>query len=130
MKTYTKIHSNNKAVQNHVKRIEARGGIATTIPIKGGTQVEYYFPDTKAKKSPIKKEKKKKYDILSPDGFSIRIGDVKPFSSPEEGDAYFVKWKNRYVAQGYYSSTQYGRIDLKDLKNYCESVEYDPNRLV
>ena len=71
--------------------------------------IEYSFPE------------KKKYDVISPDGFSIRIG-VPPFKSKEERDAYFEQWKKRYEAQGYYSSNS-GRISLSDLESACGWIE-------
>jgi hypothetical protein len=76
----------------------------------------------KKAKSPARK--KKKYDVLSPDGFSIRIG-VEPFSSMNKAVEYFNEWKDRYKMQGYYSSVPYGRIPLEDLEDYCQWVEID-----
>jgi hypothetical protein len=64
--------------------------------------------------------KKKKYDILSPDGFSIHHSDT--YSSPEKAWAAFDEWKKRYEMQGYYSSNR-GRIPLDELKNHCELVD-------
>jgi len=79
--------------------------------------------------APVLLGTKKKYDILSPDGFTIRIG-VEPFSSKKIAQDYFKKWKDRYQVQGYYSSVPYGRIPFNDLEDYCELVEWDPKRLV
>ncbi len=67
---------------------------------------------------------KKRYDVLSPDGFSIRIG-VEPFTSLKERNMYFTKWKARYKQQGYYSSAAFGRIPLEDLSDYCQWIEVD-----
>lgn len=66
----------------------------------------------------------RKYDILSPDGFSIRIG-VEPFTSIKKAREYFKMWKNRYKKQGYYSSVPYGRLPLEDLEDYCQWVEIE-----
>ncbi|HTD42332.1 MAG TPA: hypothetical protein VK671_16995, partial [Mucilaginibacter sp.] len=66
-------------------------------------------------------KKKQKFDILSPDGFSIRIG-VEPFTSMKKAREYFLEWKDRFKIQGYYSSVPYGRIPLEDLEDYCEWV--------
>lgn len=114
MKTYTKIHSNKNAAETHLKKIKNRGGKAIMKPVKGGFHIEYSFPEKK-------ENKKKLYDILSPDGFSIRIG-VEPFKTRSEGVKYFKQWKKRFEKQGYYSSNN-GRIDLEDLADYCEWAE-------
>ena len=119
MKTYTKTHSSKKVADIHLGKIKKRGGKATMKTVKGGFQIEYSFPEKKEEKP----SKKKRFDILSPDGFSIRIG-VEPFKTREEGVKYFEKWKKRYEKQGYYSSNT-GRIDLEDLSDYCEFVEVE-----
>lgn len=133
MKTYTKTHSSKKVAEIHLTKIKDRGGKAEMTSVKGGFKIDYSFPDTKTsvKKSPVKKgaakkvpQKKtsaKKYDVISPDGFSIRIG-VPPFKTPEERNKYFEQWKKRYEQQGYYSSNN-GRIPLHELKGRCEWIE-------
>jgi hypothetical protein len=63
---------------------------------------------------------KKKYDVLSPDGFSIDA--VKTYNSTDEAITAFGEWKKRFEAQGYYSSNN-GRISLEDLESYCTIVE-------
>jgi hypothetical protein len=76
-----------------------------------------------ALKAPVLLGTKRKYDILSPDGFSIRIG-IEPFRSKKEGQEYLKAWIDRYKIQGYYScSNPYGRIALEDLEDRCEWVE-------
>lgn len=117
MKTYTKTHSNKKAAETHLQKIKNRGGKATMKPVKGEFYIEYSFPEKNA-------SKKKKYDVISPDGFSIRIG-VPPFSSIKERDKYFKMWKERFANQGYYSSVPYGRIHLADLSDYCQWIEVE-----
>lgn len=62
-----------------------------------------------------------KFDIISPDGFSIHREDI--YYSIDEAKIAFNKWKDGYVKQGYYSSVKYGRIPLCDLEDYCELVE-------
>lgn len=132
MKTYTKTHSSKKVAEIHLDKIKKRGGKATMKPVKGGFLIEYSFSETKVseKKSAVKKiaQRKpantKKYDVISPDGFSIRIG-VPPFKSIKERDEYFKMWKNRFAQQGYYSSVPYGRIPLADLADYCEWIEVE-----
>lgn len=65
--------------------------------------------------------KRKTYNVISPDGFSIHPTDTYP--SMKAAVAAFKEWKKRYVAQGYYSSNNYGRIHLDDLIDFCEFVE-------
>ena len=64
--------------------------------------------------------KKVKYDILSPDGFSIDFSAT--YSSMKAAKKAFETWKKRFEAQGYYSSNS-GRIALEDLEEYCTLVE-------
>lgn len=116
MKTYSKTHSSKKVAEIHLDKIKKRGGKATMKPIKGGFLIEYSFPEKKT-------SKKKRYDIISPDGFSIRIG-VDPFKTKKEGIEYFEKWKKRYEQQGYYSSNN-GRIPLVDLAESCDWIEVE-----
>lgn len=116
MKTYTKTHSSKKVAEIHLAKIKKRGGKAIMKSAKGGFLIEYSFPEKKT-------GKKKRYDIISPDGFSIRIG-VDPFKTRAEGVKYFEKWQKRYEQQGYYSSNT-GRIDLRDLEDYCEFIEVE-----
>ena len=59
-----------------------------------------------------------KYDVLSPDGFSIHPTDF--YDSFDESVAAFEEWKKRYYHQGYYSSVNFGRIPLEDLEDYCQ----------
>ena len=58
------------------------------------------------------------YDILSPDGFTIRMPDNALFKTRDEGIEYFKKWMKRFEVQGYYSSNS-GRIPLIDLQEEC-----------
>lgn len=64
---------------------------------------------------------KNKYQILSPDGFTIER-DVIGYPSRKKGMEAFNQWKERYKQQGYYSSTNYGRIDLLDLEDFCQFI--------
>jgi len=64
---------------------------------------------------------KVKYDVLSPDGFSIHPTDT--YSSKKKALAAYREWKKRYEQQGYYSSANYGRIPLIDLDDYCQLVK-------
>lgn len=95
-----------------------------TVAKKSGIRLKEYnklHPGTKKElKENIKPVKAKKYDVISPDGFSIRIG-VPPFKSIEEREKYFEIWKKRFERQGYYSSNR-GPIPLSELRNRCEWI--------
>jgi hypothetical protein len=65
--------------------------------------------------------KKVKYDVISPDGFSIHFSDTYP--SKKKAMEAFEKWKERYNTQGYYSSMNYGRIPIPELKNYIKVIQ-------
>ena len=96
-----------------------QGGEMEIFPLD--TQ-QTYKEEQALKKVPVLLGTKKKYDILSPDGFSIRIG-IEPFNSIKEGQEYLKKWIGRYKIQGYYScSNPYGRIPLEDLEDRCEWI--------
>ena len=58
-----------------------------------------------------------KYQVLSPDGFTIEF-DKPYYTSKKKAFEAFDKWKERYKLQGYYSSNN-GRIPLEDLENHC-----------
>jgi hypothetical protein len=63
----------------------------------------------------------KKYQVLSPDGFTI--DREKPYYvSKKKALEAFENWKKRYEGQGYYSSNR-GRIPLDDLQDYCTLKE-------
>jgi len=65
-----------------------------------------------------------KYQILSPDGFTI---EHEPYyTSIKKAKESFEAWKERYQRQGYYSSVNYGRIDLLDLEDYCQFIKVEP----
>jgi hypothetical protein len=57
-----------------------------------------------------------KYEVLSPDGFTIEF-DKPYYTSKEKAFEAFDKWKKRYEVQGYYSSNN-GRIPLEELEVY------------
>jgi hypothetical protein len=117
MKIYTKIHSLKKAAENHLRNINRRGGRGTISTVKDGFLLEYSFSDDGM-------ADKKFIDVLSPDGFTIRIG-VPPFKTMKESFQYFAKWAKRYKRKGYYSSNEYGRIHLEDLDRYCRWIWVD-----
>lgn len=65
-----------------------------------------------------------KYDILSPDEFSII--PWKDFNTKIEAFKFFIKWRDSFKLQGYYSTVRNGsrkRIPLEDLKHECELIE-------
>ena len=63
-----------------------------------------------------------KYQILSPDGFTIER-EPSHYTSKKKAMESFLKWKENYKRQGYYSSTKYGRIHLSDLGEYCQFIK-------
>lgn len=65
-------------------------------------------------------KKAKKYQVLSPDGFSIEFNKV--YSSIPKAKKAFENWAARFKTQGYYSSNN-GRILLQDLEYYCQLIE-------
>lgn len=64
---------------------------------------------------------KKRFDVLSPDGFSIHFSNT--YSSKKEAFKAVNKWIEGYKVQGYYSSVRHGRIDIRDILDYCQLVE-------
>jgi hypothetical protein len=61
------------------------------------------------------------YDVISPDGFSIHPTDT--YKTKAEAAHAFKQWVKRYEVQGYYSSTNYGRIPLEEVIRYCKIVK-------
>lgn len=64
--------------------------------------------------------KKKRYVVLSPDGFTIHPTDT--YKSIVQAKKAFDIWKEGFKRQGYYSSNN-GRIKLKDLESFCTLKE-------
>lgn len=64
--------------------------------------------------------KTKKYNVLSPDGFPIQFETT--YTSMDEAYRAFKTWVARYEKQGYYSSADHGRIDLRDLEDFCQFI--------
>ena len=60
-----------------------------------------------------------KYDVLSPDGFSISFDEV--WDTPQEAEAAQKEWAKLYEQQGYYSSNG-GRIPLAELADHCRII--------
>jgi hypothetical protein len=60
-----------------------------------------------------------KYDVLSPDGFSISFDEI--WDTPQEAEAAQKVWAKQYEQQGYYSSNG-GRIPLAELADHCRIV--------
>jgi len=63
---------------------------------------------------------KGKYDVVSPDGFSISYDKI--YKTFDEAYDAFNEWKKRYEKQGYYSSN-YGRIPLDELESHCTIIK-------
>lgn len=64
----------------------------------------------------MQKTKRQKFEILSPDGFSIIYGQT--FTSMKTAEKIVKKWIEGYERQGYYSSVKFGRIPLNELPEY------------
>ncbi len=56
------------------------------------------------------------WTVLSPDGFAIEFENYK---TKKEAKIALDNWIKRFETQGYYSSNN-GRINLDELKDYCE----------
>jgi hypothetical protein len=65
---------------------------------------------------------KTRYDVISPDGFSIHFSDT--YATKEDAFKAFNDWKKRFEGQGYYSSND-GRIPLNELDQHCQIIEVD-----
>jgi hypothetical protein len=63
--------------------------------------------------------KKNRYQILSPDGFTLER-DVPHYKSRKNAMQALANWIENYRAQGYYSSAKYGQILLADIIDFCE----------
>ncbi len=60
--------------------------------------------------------------VISPDGFAISRDEEYP--SVFAALRAFVRWRERFRIQGYYSSNR-GRIPLEDLHLYCDIQHAD-----
>jgi hypothetical protein len=67
-------------------------------------------------------QNKTRYDVISPDGFSIHFSDT--YATKEDAMKAFNDWKKRFESQGYYSSNN-GRIPLDELEQNCKIVKVD-----
>ena len=67
-------------------------------------------------------ENETRYDVISPDGFSIHHSDT--YKTKEDAMIAFFEWKKRFDIQGYYSSNN-GRIPLNELEQHCKIVKID-----
>ena len=88
----------------------------------GSRKTPHIFPQHKNKNT-MKTATKQTYTILSPDGFTIEHEYSYP--TPSKAKTAFRNWVKRYERQGYYSSVNYGRIDLKELEYYCQFIVND-----
>ena len=62
----------------------------------------------------------KRYQVLSPDGFTIDR-EIDTYPSKEKAEDALTEWIKRYEKQGYYS-TNGKRIPLNEIRNYCSLV--------
>lgn len=67
-----------------------------------------------------------KYDVLSPDGFSIHPTDT--YTSRKKAVKAAEEWAKRYEAQGYYSSARFGRIPLNEILDYCSLINLNEKK--
>ena len=63
-----------------------------------------------------------KIQIISPDGFPIDFEIYPNISNALIG---YWSWEKNYKIQGYYSSRDFGRINLIDLIDFCQFIEID-----
>lgn len=65
--------------------------------------------------------KKQKFQVLSPDGFTIDF--CRPdYPSKFSAQKALQKWMQRYKYQGFYSSPTFGRIPFDEIPEYCEII--------
>ncbi len=67
-----------------------------------------------------------KYDVLSPDGFSIHPSDT--YTSKKKARESAEEWVKRYESQGYYSSARFGHIPLNEILDYCRLVNLNEKK--
>ncbi len=67
-------------------------------------------------------QKNKKYVVLSPDNFTIEFQPAY-YRSKKQCLKALDSFISRYSLQGYYSSVNYGRIPLNEIKQYCTIIE-------
>ncbi len=67
--------------------------------------------------------KKKLYQILSPDGIHISL--EKTEYKVSEIKKALTEFAAKYTTQGYYSSAKHGRIDHRDIIDFCEVILID-----
>lgn len=68
------------------------------------------------------KTTRKNYIVLSPDGFTIEFHPHE-YTSKKQSLMALDRFVSRYVSQGYYSSVNYGRIAIDEIKHYCQIIE-------
>lgn len=62
-----------------------------------------------------------RYDVISPDGFSISRTEY--YCSKAEAFAAFEKWKQNFEQQGYYSTADWEHIPVHQLHEFCTLVK-------
>jgi hypothetical protein len=86
----------------------------------------YEVPMSDRKKFSGGGKTEQRYQILSPDGFPL-FRD-RTFTESEILPA-FEEWKKRYEKQGYYSTSNRERIDLRDLADMVDVIEVSDDYL-
>lgn len=69
----------------------------------------------------------KRYDVLSPDGITIRNDGGYDSIGEREDD--FNKWMERYSHQGYYSCARHGKISLDSLRSFCTLIDREEGKI-
>lgn len=63
---------------------------------------------------------KPKYNVLSPDGFTIHFD--REYTTKKEARTAAREWAKGYAGQGYYSSPRFGRIPVDEIIDYCKLI--------
>lgn len=62
------------------------------------------------------------HNYLSPDNIAISF---EWFNSKDEADLFLTQWVKKFENQGYYSSSNFGRISLENLKEHCRYIQLE-----
>lgn len=68
----------------------------------------------------MKNKPKSKYNVLSPDGFTIHRD--REYPSKRAAHKAAKEWTRNYTHQGYYSSVRFGRIPVNEIIDYCKLI--------
>ena len=129
IKSDCEIFIKKEGINNHYNDVAIIPYHGTKEPFAYYTQQERYFYgnqspyQTQRAEGGTTDKKSEKYQVLSPDGFTIEF-DKMYYPSKEKAVEAFQKWKKRYEGQGYYSSPTNGRIPIDQLEDYVSITEY------